>query len=41
MKIDQIESDAYYGGMTQAFTFKEVKDCFYIDVNSLYPFAMT
>lgn len=41
LEIDQIESDAYFGGMTQAFNYHELKNVYYIDVNSLYPYAMT
>jgi hypothetical protein len=40
MHIDEIEAQAYYGGITQVFTLKPQSNIHYIDVNSLYPAAM-
>ena len=40
-EIDEIEQSAYYGGVVQVFNHALLKDVKYIDVNSLYPAAMT
>lgn len=39
--VDDIERQAYYGGVTQAFSHAQQHQVKYIDVNSLYPAAMT
>ena len=42
--IEDAETDAYFGGVTQTFVTKVVQGedcCRYLDVNSLYPAAMS
>lgn len=40
-RIDEIQKSAYYGGVTQVFSLYPQTGIRYIDVNSLYPAAMT
>ena len=39
-EVAAIESDAYFGGMTQVFNHAQHENIKYVDVNSLYPAAM-
>jgi DNA polymerase elongation subunit (family B) len=40
-EVDEIEQSAYYGGVVQVFNHAIQSDVKYVDVNSLYPAAMT
>jgi hypothetical protein len=39
--IHKIERNSYKGGLTMVLSYETLKKGYYLDVNSLYPFALS